>query len=311
MFFSIDQIAKLLKTINLQHLLFVHTNVGKDVLSKDDLDLLRNSGFNVDEVPYVMTPIETQFKWGIISQAIGSIKSRKLSFKDFLRFLKEGRYLPLTPVEKYALDSVKRQAYKDIKGLGNKVSNDVNQIIIESDQSQRKEYEKIISQEAKKTIQERGTIRDLVSKLGHKTKDWSRDFGRISDYVMHQAFEEGRAQQIKKDHGDDAMVYKDVYPGACKHCVRLYLTDGIGSKPKLFKLSYLVANGTNIGRKSEDWRPIIGSTHPHCRCTIAFFDINYEWDSKSQSFNKPREFKRKVERKSIVTVTIGNTTIEV
>lgn len=270
---------------------------------------MANAGLEVNDP--LVTPYEMQFRWGIMSQAIGSIKSRKLKFADFLRFLKEGRHLPLTPVEQFALDHAKRQAHKDITGLGNRIADSVNQTIIEIDQAQRSKYEQVISEEVQDVIKNKKSIKELISKLGHRTKDWTRDFGRISDYVMHQAFEEGRAQQIKSEHGDDALVYKDVYPGACSTCIKLYLTDGLGSKPVLFKLKDLVANGTNIGRKKDELKPVVGPTHPHCRCTLGYYDPNYEWDERSQSFNKPREWKRKVQRKSKAYVQIGNTVIEV
>lgn len=261
MFFSRNQIDRVLKVIRLQHLVFIHANVGQDVLSDEELLILKNSGIDTTEV--LNTPFEMQFRWGILSQAIGSIKSRNLKFSNFLKFIKEGRFLPLTNVERFALDHAKRQAHKDITGLGNRISDQVNQTIIEQDQNQRKKYEKIISESVQDIIENRGNVRDLVSALGHKTEDWTRDFGRISDYVMHQAFEEGRAQQIKSEHGEDAEVYKDVYELACESCVKLYLTEGVGSKPKIFKLSELVYNGTNIGRKKEDWKPVVGPTHPH------------------------------------------------
>ena len=59
-------------------------------------------------------------------------------------------------------------------------------------------------------------------------------------------------------------VFKDVFVGGCRHCIRLYLTGGIGSQPKIFKISDLIANGDNIGVKVNDWKPVISSTHPHC-----------------------------------------------
>ena len=97
--------------------------------------------------------------------------------------------------------------------------------------------------------------------------------------------------------------FKDVYNGACKHCIKAYLTGGIDSEPKIFKLSELRANGTNIGKKPEAWLPVIGGMHPHCRCTLNKYNPLYSWDSKTRSFTKPKEYKQRYAYD--ISVTIG------
>ena len=63
-------------------------------------------------------------------------------------------------------------------------------------------------------------------------------------------------------------VYFDVQPNACSECVKAYLTGGRGSAPKEFSLVTLLANGTNMGRRRDEWAPVAGAMHPNCRCTI-------------------------------------------
>ena len=81
---------------------------------------------------------------------------------------------------------------------------------------------------------------------------------------LNNVWQLGRAQTIEERQGKEALVFKDVFAGGCRSCIKLYTTDGIGSKPRVFKLSELQANGDNIGKKQTDWLPVIGSTHPHC-----------------------------------------------
>lgn len=58
---------------------------------------------------------------------------------------------------------------------------------------------------------------------------------------------------------------QSIWSGNCRHCIRLYLTAGIGSEPKLFTAEELIGNGTNIGRRVADWKPtIITAVHPFC-----------------------------------------------
>ena len=307
--FTPNQIEQLVGVINLQHVIFIATNIGPEMLSDTELQLLTDAGVDIESLG--MTPFEQMFRWGMLSMSIGEDKSKAMKPKDFQNFLRRGSYLPLTPVEKAAKKIAQSQAANDIRGLGNKISSVTGQLIIEGDQAQRANYEKVIREETVKNIENRGSITNLVSNLGHRTGDWSRDFGRIADYVTTQAFEEGRASQISSQHGEDSMVYKKVFQTACKSCVKLYLTDGTGSEPRLFKLSQLKKNGTNIGRQVSDWKPVIGPTHPWCRCMLVYVDPNYDWDPVSQSYNRPKDYQRVVQRNSRVRVTIGDKTITV
>jgi len=185
------------------------------------------------------------------------------------------------------------------------------QLMNEADLEQLAKYEKIITEETVKNIQNRGSISNLVSNLGHRTGDWAMDFGKISDYLMTLAFEGGRAAQMKSQYGVDSKVYKKVFKGSCEKCTEFYLTNGFGSEPIVFKLSELYENGENIERKVDDWKPVIGPTHFWCRCMLTHIDENYEWDEKQQDFNKPKPYERKVQRTSKVRITIGNRTFNV
>jgi hypothetical protein len=64
---------------------------------------------------------------------------------------------------------------------------------------------------------------------------------------------------------DQIYVFKQgnkPHHGACDHCAKFwYLNDGI--TPKVYLLSELIANGSNIGKKQKDWQPTVDSTHPN------------------------------------------------
>lgn len=304
--FTANQIEELMSIINLQHVVFIAANIGADMLSDSELRILKQAGVSLEQLQN--TPFEEMFQWGLLSMSIGNSKSKKLDYKKFKGFLQSQENLPFTPVESKAIEVAKRQASSDIRGLGNRIQQQTGQLLIEADSAQRLSYEKDITEATVKNIKNRGSISNLVSDLGHKTGDWARDFGRISDYVMHQAFEEGRASQIRNQHGGDALVYKKVFQSACKKCVSLYLTKGVGSEPVLFKISELQSNGTNIGRKVADWKPVVGPTHPWCRCMLVHVDPNYEWSEEDGDFTKPKQYERKVQRRSRVKITVGNRT---
>lgn len=299
-----NEIQEILDIINNFHILFIANQVGVDTLTPADLKILSDHGIDISKIVDGQGKVTDAFRFGILAEALGSKQAKTLNYDQFKKFVSSGKFLPLTNSEEAALTALKTQAYNDIKGLGNKISQDFTQLLIESDKVQRLKYEKIIQEEAEQTVLNRETVSELSSRLGHKTKDWTRDFDRIADFILHSAFDNGKAQHILKEQGENAEVYKSVYKGACKHCVEAYLTNGLGSEPKIFKLIELINNGTNIGKKTDEWLPVIGPHHPWCRCELYDKPKNTGWNEKTQDFTTIIRNTYGVDRKSKVKITI-------
>src|ERR1035437_4245843 len=297
-----NQLKELLNIIENFHIIFIAKHVGTDILSNEDKNILKHSGIDITKFPKI-GKIEEAFHFGILADALSSSKAKNLSYSDFKRYLSSTRFIPLTKVERLALNNVKMQSYNDIKGLGNRISSDFTRVMIENDKKKRDKYEKIIKKQSQEAILDRKSVTEFASALGHKTKDWSRDFDRIADYILHDSFDRGKAQSIMSKVGGEAEVYKEVYSGACPSCIKAYLTAGIGGKPKIFKLSVLLNNGSNIGRKQKDWLPVLGMMHPWCRCEVMQKETNETWNVEKKEFNVVRSTYG-VQRTSKPTITI-------
>lgn len=306
MLFNIEQIEELLQIVETYHLSFAAKNIGVSVLSKGNKELLKNAGFPLEEYEKILTPMDYAFKFGILSTSLNEAVLKQFNFNQLKNYITAGRFIPLTQYEQDVLESIKHQSFKDIKGLENRIKQDVNGLVIEKDQNLRAQRETIIRKQLVKTVQNRENVRDLVSRIGNKTKDWNRDLGRIADFILHKAFEDGRMISLQREFGNEVLVFKTVYLGSCKECQRLLLTNGLGSQPKLFKLGDLIANGSNIGRKVNEWKAVIGPLHPFCRCTLYKYPVGYDWNFDTQMFDKIIPWERKVERKTKVKVTVGN-----
>lgn len=63
---------------------------------------------------------------------------------------------------------------------------------------------------------------------------------------------------------------------AVHNCLRLHL--GPDGNPRLFRLSTLEANGTNVGKKAADWKPGVGPVHPHCQCVLQRVPTGWGFD---------------------------------
>lgn len=111
----------------------------------------------------------------------------------------------------------------------------------------------------------------LKARLRDATGDAARDWDRIVSTEMSNAVSLGSTDRIVADNkdklADEVYVYRIVVnDGAlCKYCRAFYM-DGDGT-PKVYKLSTLLSNGSNFGKKRADWKPVAVATHPNERCS--------------------------------------------
>lgn len=133
-----------------------------------------------------------------------------------------------------------------------------------------------------------------------------KNFNRFFSVVKNWSGEVGCIEVEKNNTLFVRRNGKMMWSGNCRFCLNAYTTAGAGSKPIIFDLSELIANGTNIGRKSKDWKPVLTNIHPFCRCMLRYVPDGYEWDDKTQSFEpKKVDESKRVQRKSKVKITVG------
>lgn len=295
------QIQSLVSIIDKYNVTFISRHIGTDVLTDNDKAILKNNGIDLKKFPKIST-VEKAFKWGMLSDAIGKARSKIMSYPQFQKYLKEGKFLPLTEREKEALNYSKLKTYNHVRGLGNKVSKDLSIALIEVDKNQRIRLEKLIKREVTEAILDRKSSGELASILAEKSQDWNRDWERIAVTELHNAFMQGKAEQIRKTRGAQSFIFYEVLSDACDSCKKLYLNpDG---SPRKFLLSYIIKNGSNIGRKSNKWKPVAESVHPHCRCEMFSVDYDAQLDNKKKQFVE-KKYISSVGRKSHAKVTIS------
>ena len=308
--FTDEQIQQITNIITFNHVLFIGKTIGTDVLSDYDKYILDKWGFKLDDIQQKYSPFEQAFYFGRLSSILQNEEVKKLTYNNFLKYLRSEQYIPLSEKEKGTLKFLKKHSYNYLKDLESAVIKDINGIIISEPQKRREEYEKIVKDTVKQAVLKRQTVKDVMSLIGNRTGDWQRNLGRIADTEMQRVFEYGRMESFKKFGGGKQLVYKEVFPLACKYCQNLYTTNGVGSRPILFTIEELVRNGSNIGRKPNEWKPTIDPVHPFCRCLIMSYINNTEWDNEKKTWVMKKPL-RKVERKSKFKITIGDQIFEV
>lgn len=103
--------------------------------------------------------------------------------------------------------------------------------------------------------------------LRRRREEFASDWSRTAQTEMHNAADSGSAAALYAyPDGDLTRVYKLCRADACTRCTEAYQNpDGT---PKIFTIGELRANGTNVGRKPSEWKPVIGCMHPYCKCTL-------------------------------------------
>lgn len=144
------------------------------------------------------------------------------------------------------------------------------------------------------------------SELYHALDEKDRDLDRVAYYEITDAQKQGQAARLLTDGNVDKLVYKRPLPTACAQCKHLYLMpDGV--TPRLFKLSDLISNSTNIGRKphptkggkvvpggrmdgQETLKAVAGLVHPWCACAGPYTATGFEpWLTPKQKEQVARQ----------------------
>lgn len=124
------------------------------------------------------------------------------------------------------------------------------------------------------------TLGDLKRALRDTSGDANRDWKRVAITETSNTIGMASVDRIVADNQkadlNDVYVYRIIVgdEATCKWCRRFY-QDSDGS-PKVYKLSTLLANGSNYGKPKDSWQPVSGATHPNTR-TSQIVELKPGW----------------------------------
>jgi len=300
--FTQSEILEITNTIYHHYALMISTSLGTEALSPDDIYLLESYGVNIESLKLQFPSYYQMFLLGRLTAILKEHQVHQLTPTDFKKYLDRGQFIPLSQRERAEYEVSREMTYGHLKGLADKVTSEARNKILEQNKMS------LIQTTLSEGVKNRKSIQSIVSDLGHKTGEWDRDWKRIVVTEMQNIYSQGRAATMREKYGEEALCYKTVYPLACRWCIKLYLTHGIGSAPKIFKLSELEANGDNIGKKVDDWKPVVGAVHPSCRCHIREVFRGQRWNEATGTFEYSEERERRVIRTSKIKITVGDKT---
>lgn len=281
-----DQILEIQKIIELHHNAYIANTLGRDALPDEVITELQEKGLLSDES---LDLVEKAYLYGQ-TLAKQELSKQLMSYNQFQKYL-EKNPVPLSLPEQRAVKMAQINAGQYCRGLGNTIEKDTGRILIEADQQLRIRLEDDIKTATALKIAKQKTVEQLKSDLGWAIEDWSRDLKRIANTETAFAMQQGQADYIRKEHGKDAKVARIPNPGACKECLKHHLdSNGL---PKIFSLSELEANGNNVGKKVNDWQPIVGPLHPNCVCSMVHVPEGWEFDEEGDLVPEKKETLKK------------------
>jgi hypothetical protein len=293
------QLQEIIRLIADYHAAFIHTQVGPGLITEAQVTDLINRGVLPADLATTFKPapgevahsharvISDAYNYGVMMGSTPEMRiaAPTLTYAAFRR----RKEPPLTPQERAAREWAQQSAASRITGLGNTIAEDFSTMAIEADAAQRKRYQQAIREEIDLNIAKRESWRKLGSEIGHKTGDWSRDFQRIAATEKQDAMQEGFVSSLIEREGDPKNIWvaKVPAPDACPDCIRLHLE---GGKPRIFRLSTLINNGSNVGRKRQQWKAVVGPVHPWCGCDLVHVPAGWHFDDDGDLV--PMELKR-------------------
>lgn len=204
------------------------------------------------------------FEYGQIMQRDPS--SKDMSYLQFRRSI-EREPVQLSAAEQKAVEIARTRAGQFCVGLGTRYSGEVGTQVIKLDQQLATQQLVGIREAVSQSIAYRGTISQLKSELGRIAEDWARDWHRIAITETHLAHQQGFYEATVEQFGGEAMMAKIPEPTACEACKSLYL--GPDGRPIVRPASWWNDQGiANVGLKKKQWKPALGSVHPHCQCQL-------------------------------------------
>jgi predicted RNA-binding protein with PIN domain len=188
-------------------------------------------------------------------------------------------------VRDYSLNHIQASAGKYIDKFIQKAETDLTQVVENNLQQMRRQAVMGVLTEGAG----RKTAKKMAAEIRDKTKDLAKDWDRVVTTELAQATNLGAMDAIIENNKgrtpNEIYVYKSGPHDnlTCKWCSKFwFLRDG--ETPKVYKLSELAANGSNVGKKTKDWKPTVDLTHPNGRHYLLELPINWGFRNGRLSF---------------------------
>ena len=254
------QINRIKQIINEHFSTFIIENLGADMVGEIDLQMLKDKGL-LDQI----IPKEDYFtKTYLAGKQRGNLPTipNKIA-------LDELKAAGLSNQDLKSLEHIRSSAGHYIKNLENTISNQVVTTVL--DNNKERSYDvvgEIVKPAFERAVEEGRAVNKIIQELRDNTGDLVRDWQRVVVTELNNAYNHGSIDEIvdrnKAIEKDDILVYCQgpLDERTCQYCQKHYHD---GGSFKIYRMSELLAGGTNVGRKAANWQAVVPPMHPNCR----------------------------------------------
>lgn len=268
------------------HLAFLAEVFGPTSIDREDYDRLRKAGKIRDEK---LLPQDA----ATAAHALGAIADdehagKMLSAPDaFWRRVGEGVQV-VTEAEREAVAVLRARVGEHVRAMGGQLEEAVGHAMVDADDaSRRRRLTGGSNADAQPYAQE------VIERVRKAMACLRRDWLRVAHTELHNAAEEAKAIALaNRDPNRDPRVFKRPRADACAFCKVLFLKPDEAT-PRVFRLSALLANGSNVGRRAgrptrsgkgrTEWKAVIGAVHPFCGCELFVLADGMGFDARGRS----------------------------
>ena len=265
MVISKETIQKIKEIIDRKYKQLTVSMLGKNILSPEELRALEAAGVDTSNDTSLLELVYNHNFLNRQGDGLGPI-----SVEDMIAQQSAPGVVPQGEAHDYAVEHANENAAQLLDKMKTDVSTRIEGIIRETNSQYKANALQNLNRpdEADQLIKE-GMVGQIKQRLRDASGDATRDWNRIALTETSNAIGIGSTDRIVAQNQDkkldEVYVFRIVVgdEATCKWCRRFYV-DEDGS-PKVYKLSTLLSNGSNYGKRTSEWRPVVDATHPNTR----------------------------------------------
>lgn len=265
MIISLETLRKIRKIIDSRYNTLTISVLGNSVFTPEELRELRNAGIDTSNQDSFLDLVYNHNYLNQMGKTTNPVSVDEMQKQQAMPSIK-----PIGEAHIAAVEHLNENAKQSIEKLKQDMTSRVEGLI----RSVNQDYKHDALQNLTRLDVEDEIVKEsMVGKIKRDLRDYStepfRNWDRIVRTEISNAIGAGSVDRIVTDNKEKAISDVYVYrinpndSATCKYCRSFYI-DGDGS-PKVYRLTSLLANGSNYGKKAPAWQGVSGATHPNCR----------------------------------------------
>lgn len=241
--------------------------LGRDALTADELQELKDAGYDTSNPDSLMS---LAYYHNFINHPINEISPT--SVEDMENQQSVNSIKPKGKSHDYTIENIDGKMKQLIEKMKLDTATRIEGIIRENNDAYKMDaLQNLDRTDLLDELTKESTLGKLKQKLRDTSGDGNRDWTRVAITEMSNAIGIASVDRIVSNNVNNDL--NDIYvfritvkdQKTCKWCRRFY--DDSDGSPKLYRLDSIMSNGSNYGKKTDSWMPVIGATHPNERCS--------------------------------------------